>query len=567
MSPKKNNPVNLVLLWHMHQPQYQDIVQSRFFLPWTYLHAIKDYADMAYALEQNSAAKAVVNFTPVLLDQIEEYCEQLSRCLDNLEAGSSPELGDPLLQALIRESLEDEEEKRALLVQCTRANEKNIIDRFPEYKHLVSLSKSVINKPGVPLYLNEQFYFDLLVWYHLAWMGESVRLENRTVSVLMGKGHNYSHVDRIALLKVIRDEIREVIPRYKRLQDDGRVEISFTPDGHPILPLLFDFKSADQSNPGTVVPEGNYPGGEERAKRHIKTGLKKFETHFGHKPSGCWPAEGGVCTRTLKALEDEGIQWAASGGGVLRKSLSKSHLENVRIHHGFHVDRQDITCFFRDDNLSDMIGFTYYDWNEEDAVNNLIHHALNIGDACNHAKDTIIPIILDGENCWEHYRHNGYYFLQKLYKKIAEHPMINLTTFSDYLSKYHKPTKLKHLVPGSWVYADFGTWIGSTDKNRGWELLCQAKEIYDYTLTTGTLTPEEEQRAEQQLSICESSDWFWWFGDYNAAESVSDFDRLYRLHLKNLYRLIKQPIPSVLEETISVGHGNPENDGVMRRSE
>ena len=38
--------LDLVLLWHMHQPDYRDAVTGRFMLPWTYLHATKDYADM-----------------------------------------------------------------------------------------------------------------------------------------------------------------------------------------------------------------------------------------------------------------------------------------------------------------------------------------------------------------------------------------------------------------------------------------------------------------------------------------------------------------------------------------
>ena len=63
----------VVLLWHMHQPQYRDALSGEYVLPWTYLHAIKDYTDMAAHLEENPAARAVVNFTPVLLDQLDEY--------------------------------------------------------------------------------------------------------------------------------------------------------------------------------------------------------------------------------------------------------------------------------------------------------------------------------------------------------------------------------------------------------------------------------------------------------------------------------------------------------------
>ena len=40
--------VNLVVLWHMHQPQYRDPETGRYVLPWTRLHALKDYCCLLY---------------------------------------------------------------------------------------------------------------------------------------------------------------------------------------------------------------------------------------------------------------------------------------------------------------------------------------------------------------------------------------------------------------------------------------------------------------------------------------------------------------------------------------
>ena len=73
-----NARLKVVLLWHMHQPQYQDRVSGRYHLPWTYLHAIKDYTDMAAHLERHPKVHAVVNFVPVLLDQLEAYSNQFA---------------------------------------------------------------------------------------------------------------------------------------------------------------------------------------------------------------------------------------------------------------------------------------------------------------------------------------------------------------------------------------------------------------------------------------------------------------------------------------------------------
>jgi len=75
MSDKK---LKLVLCWHMHQPEYRDMQSGEFKLPWTYLHVIKDYVDMVAHLEAVPGAKAVVNFAPILLEQIEDYSNQVS---------------------------------------------------------------------------------------------------------------------------------------------------------------------------------------------------------------------------------------------------------------------------------------------------------------------------------------------------------------------------------------------------------------------------------------------------------------------------------------------------------
>jgi len=556
--------VNVVLCWHMHQPQYQNQFTRSFHLPWTYLHAIKDYADMAAVVEQVPQSRVVVNFTPVLLDQLDDYIQQFERYFHQGEP-----FNDRLLATLAAATIGPTDSLRLFIVkQCVRANEKRLIQRFAPFHDLVQLARQAIDKPAYLDYLDEQFFFDLLVWYHLVWMGETVRMENETIQRLIRKEKAYSRKDRRELLGVIDSLLRSVVPRYRHLAESGQMELSVTPDKHPILPLLLDFNSTHQAMPGAPLPHhSHYPGGKERAIEHLQKGLQIFEHHFGFKPVGCWPSEGALSEATLDLLAEVPFQWAATGGGVLGNSKHASKLQDLCIHHGFQVRKNAVTCFFRDDNLSDLIGFTYSGWNEVDAVNNLLHHIENIRSACNFQTDTIVPIILDGENCWEYYPDNGYPFLKQLYSKLVEHPDINLTTFRDYIKAHKERTTLPKLIAGSWVYGTFSTWIGDPAKNLAWDLLCQAKLDYDRVMASGKLAPEIAKRATEQLAICEGSDWFWWFGDYNPAESVSDFDQLYRTHLKNLYRFLDEPAPANLEHIISQGGGTAENDGVMRRGQ
>ena len=157
----------------------------------------------------------------------------------------------------------------------------------------------------------------------------------------------------------------------------------------------------------------------------------------------------------------------------------------------------------------------------------------------------IVSVILDGENAWESYPYNGYYFLKDLYDLLENHPFIQTTTYRDYIVNLidtQAETKiLPVLAAGSCVYGSFSTWIGDHDKNLAWDLLCTAKQSYDFVMKSGRLTDEEKLMVEQQLASCESSDWFWWFGDYNSAQAVASFDQLFRKNLANLYRLLKLP--------------------------
>jgi alpha-amylase/alpha-mannosidase (GH57 family) len=553
--------LNVVLYWHMHQPEYRDLRTGEYHLPWTYLHTIKDYVDMAAQLEANPSARAVVNFAPVLLEQIDDYASQLKGYLKRGQA-----IKDPLLSALAGPVIPKNSQKRISLVKdCLRANEARLVDRFPPFRMLVDMAKQALDQPTMMHYYDDQFIVDLLVWYHLAWIGETVRRKDARVKQLMNKARIFSMHDRRLLIELIGELVGSVIGRYRKLAEAGRVELSMTPYAHPIVPLLLDIESAREAMHDVHLPiVRQYPGGEERSRWHMKKGLQTFEHYFGFRPQGCWPSEGSVSDATVKLIADMGMRWVASGETVLRNSLLQSGMDAHHcIHTAYKFDGTEARCFFRDDGLSDLIGFKYSEWHADDAVANLIHHLENIASACDHQEDAIASIILDGENAWEYYPENGYYFLNALYEKLVEHEAINLTTYSEYLDRFDQPAELPNLVAGSWVYGTFSTWIGDRDKNRAWDMLADAKQVYDRVVASGHMSDKELQRAELQLAICEGSDWFWWFGDYNPADSVSSFDEQYRLHLGNLYTLLGEEPPEYLSHSFSQGSGSPAMGGVM----
>lgn len=515
-------------------------------------------------LEANPDARVVVNFSPILLEQIDDYVQQVQRYKSHKDA-----IHDPLLAALVEPVLPNDIDSRHTIIrQCLRANKQNVIDRFPAYQRLVEIAGWLEANPDELAYLNQQYVIDLLVWYHLAWFSETER-DNLIVKGLTLKASDFSLQDRANIFDVIDNLLRSVISRYQKLAKHGQIELSITPYTHPIMPLLLDLQTARQAIPDLTLPSDvNYADGEERVRWQLNKGIKVFEQHFGFRPQGCWPSEGAVCVDTLRLLQDTGFTWAASGANVLKNSLLRQESFSVDnktdyLYQPYTVSDQTIKCFFRDDDLSDLIGFTYSDWHSEDAVANLLSELEAIAEQVD-TDNAVVSIILDGENAWEYYPHNGAYFLSELYEKLASHSGVCMTTFTDAISQ--PSTQISELVAGSWVYGTLTTWIGDEQKNRAWQLLIDAKECFDIAITNNSLDEQTLEKCRIQLAICESSDWFWWFGDYNPAEAVSQFDLLYRMHLRHLYMLLDRPAPAYLLDSFGHGSGDPERGGAMRHA-
>ena len=235
------------------------------------------------------------------------------------------------------------------------------------------------------------------------------------------------------------------------------------------------------------------------------------------------------------------------------------------------IGRSRISCAFRDHVLSDLIGFTYAGWSAQGAADDFVDRVVEAGrrfSAVTGGAEATVFVILDGENCWEYYPYNGFYFLEALYTALEQHAYIRTTTFENVLNDAAQgPVPRDKLVAGSWVRADFTTWSGSPDKNDAWDLLVVAKQAFDLVCASGRLSAEEIAAAARQLASCESSDWFWWLGDYNPSHAVASFDDLYRADLARLYHLLQLPEPPALQHPLSAGgHGHPEAGGAMQRA-
>jgi alpha-amylase/alpha-mannosidase (GH57 family) len=569
--------LNVVLCWHMHQPYYREGLKGAYHLPWVYLHGIKDYSDMAAHLERHPRMHAVVNFAPVLLEQLDDYAQQLDALLKQGKPTQDHMLN---LLAGVERVPSDADSRLAIVRDCQRCHAPRMIHPHAAFNRLLRMVGAT-DDAGIGSqvlhwqlgYLSEQYFLDLLTWYHLAWLGHSLK-QLPLARRLLAQERHYSSADRHELLQLMQTCLAGLIPRYRALAERGQVELSMTPYGHPIVPLLNDFANMRDALPDAPAPAASgYPGGHERARWHLRHGMAVFERYFGRKPAGVWLSEGGVSADALALLDELGVQWTATGEGVWRNSCAKSGCPDAdtqtkrALFSPAQIDGVDTRVFFRDDGLSDLIGFKYSDWHADDAVGDFVQHLENIATFFGEEADRhVVSIILDGENAWEYYPDNGHFFLDGLYKALAANATLAVGTFAAAAAKL-PPRPLKQIAAGSWVYGSFSTWIGSEDKNRGWDLLVAAKRDFDAVVAAGRLDAAQLQQATQQLAVCEGSDWFWWFGDYNPAGSVSDFEQLYRTQLRELYRLIGVAPPVALDVPLSEGRGHAaENAGTMRRN-
>ncbi|MSQ60964.1 MAG: glycoside hydrolase, partial [Betaproteobacteria bacterium] len=512
---------------------------------------------------------AVVNLVPILLEQIEDYAQQFA----------SGQVRDPLLRLLVCERMDDiDAQNRArILDQCFLANHSKMLEPFAPYRRLREIYQYVLKQHGKDSlgYLSGQYFADLLTWYHLCWTGESVRRDEPLVVRLMTQGEGFTREDRRALFDLIGSLMSALITRYRRLQERGQIEISTTPYYHPIAPLLINLASAREAMPDATMPQATvYPGGRQRTAWHVKEAQRHHQEWFGTPPQGMWPAEGAVSWPFAEVVAEHGLGWIASGERVLRNTLAREGAGAADSAsyspYSLNTASGKVSIFFRDDRLSDLIGFEYKGWHGRDAASHFIAQVEEIRAKATANDTPVVSVILDGENAWEHYPYNGFYFFKDLYETLSAHESIRTTTFSSCIARRKqqgvKELTLGTLVTGSWVYGNLSTWIGSPDKNRAWDLLCTAKQSYDWVMGSGRLTEGETQVAALQLAACEGSDWYWWFGDYNPPHVVRTFDEIFRACLVELYRLLKLAPPAALAEPISRGGGEPESGGAMRRA-
>jgi alpha-amylase/alpha-mannosidase (GH57 family) len=547
--------LRVVVLWHQHQPFYKDLVTGQYRLPWTRLHALKDYYGMVKLLDEFPEVHQTFNLVPSLIRQIEDYV--------------SGEARDPFLQVASRPAKDlSLEERRFALTYLFQAHPVNVIGRYPRYRELFEKFRGAGGvAETAEKYFLPQDYTDLQVLSQIGWFDEFF-LEEKDIAELIRKGRDYSLEDQLFVLARERELLARVLPAHAEAARKGSIEISTSPFYHPILPLVCDTDQGAVSTPGLPLPRNRYRHPED-AREQLLRGLDLHEQVFKVRPQGAWPSEGSVSEEVLGIAQKLGVKWMATDEGVLGRSLGtlfsrdgNGFLNGDQAHRLYTIYRYEnagteMNMIFRDHSLSDLIGFVYSGTAPQDAANNLMHKIKESAQPIlSSGQDAMVSIILDGENAWEYYPRSGREFLRRFYDALQREAGVEAVTVTEAIARQKNKPQLRSLVPGSWINANFNVWIGAPEDNKAWDYLYEAREFY--AQNSAAASEAQRQLAWEEILIAEGSDWNWWYGPEHHSANDRDFDELYRKHLSNVYQALGGVPPDYLSQPITGVAARPE---------
>src|SRR4051794_4188825 len=522
--------IHLCFLWHMHQPFYKDLISGEYKLPWTRMHALKDYYGMVHLLQEFPQIRQTFNLVPSLMAQVAEY--------------ASGKAADPFYQMALKpaETLTDND-KEFLLRHSFYSDPQRMIYRYPRYGELFDAWRSQKHSGSRSLFSPQEFR-DLQMWSQLAWFDEEFQEHDPEVADWIARGRGFNIADQRRMGEKQREIVGKVLPEYQKLAASGQIEISTTPYYHPILPLLCDSNIASVSHPGVPLPPRfKYP---QDARRQLAMAREYTLQNFGVAPVGLWPSEGSVSDEAFTIAAELGFEWAATDNGVLNRTLGRGvGVDGLYRPYQWRQQGRALGLLFRDHFMSDLIGFVYSKMDAASAADDFLRR---IRENCAGItrRDALVPIILDGENAWEYYDRNGRPFLRELYRRISEDGGMRAVTVAEAF-RLQPAESLDRIFPGSWINANFDVWIGAEEDNKAWAQLLRARETYESA--TG-VSDEQRQLAMEELLIAEGSDWCWWYGPEHDSANRVEFDQLYRSHLANVYRFLGLSPPEELSRPI-----------------
>ncbi len=499
---------------------------------------------MATLVEEFPDLALTINLTPVLLDQLVELSDGTRDSY--WVAAETP----------VRELTD---EQRQFVVDRFFDVNSSIVDLFPRYVELRDQRDAGTD-------FGNQDLIDLRTLFHLAWLDPEVPERVDLLERVGGPegATDFDQEDTDALLAAHQRLVDEVISTHAELWASDQIEVITTPLAHPILPLIADTSLATVGDPSALLPAEPFREFLDAAE-HVERGLDTAEELLGRRPVGMWPGEGAVAQPIMRLFARNDVQWVATGEDVLARSLdiggfdrddNDTVVDAATLYRPYRVDTNEgpVHVFFRDNRISDLIGFEYSGMPADEAADDLIERLQNIRRQLAENRVTtdeapLVTIVLDGENAWEHYPNDGRDFLRAMYTALTTTDGITTTTPSRYLvdqpdiASGTAGAELAEVFPAAWFSPDFGTWIGEPEEQRAWELLRLTRLELRKAEQGGELSSDALERATVTMLQAEGSDWFWWYGADQDSGDDRYFDDAYRELLGQVYDAIGEERP------------------------
>jgi starch synthase len=530
-------PLHLAFVWHLHQPYYKDDLTDTYLLPWVRLRSTKDYHKMAALLDSYPRVRQTFNLVPSLLAQIDDYGRP-----------GEPDRDHDLFLRLSRTPAgELTAEERAFVLRWMRESPRFLrVQASPRYRELASRSET-------DAFTTEEVR-DLQVWYNLAWCDPAWVDRDPRLSRLKAQDRNFTEADKEALFAAQLEMMRRIIPDYARLAERGQAELTFSPYYHPILPLLYDLESAREALPDIRLPTRRFAHPED-ALQQVRAGMDEFQRLTGVRPRGMWPSELAVGESVAGLAIQTGVDWFLSDDAILGRSIDvylgrdadgRLHQPEL-LYQPWRLEREGgaVTVVFRDSLLSNLLGFDYHRMPAGEAVGDFMGRLRRIREQQGDGRDFLVVVALDGENAWDFYSREGHDFLNGLYEELDRAEDVVCTTVADFLDRHEYRHHLNRLHAGSWIGASLDTWVGDPEHTVAWDLLAEARDwLEDYA----SYHPDEPgvEAAWREIRIVEGSDWFWWFSRKHDSGMDTIWDNQFRLHLRNVYKLLGAKAPTTL---------------------
>lgn len=533
---------HLAFLWHFHQPLYREPLTGRSAMPWVRLHATKGYTDLVALLADYPHMRMSINVVPSLLDQLETYAHG-SVTDPALNAVRAP--ADGLTEAQARALLNFGFQVHWPTQVVPHARYGELLERRGQENNGAVLDADVLTK------FSAQDYRDVQVFSTLAWMGFTLRRTEPAVVEAFAKGGNFTEDEKEAVLDVQARAVAEVIPRMKAAQDRDQLELTASPHYHPILPLLIDTDFARRAIAGATVAHPPFQAPQD-ARAQLRMAAASHARRFGRAPRGCWPSEGSVCPELIPLLADAGFAWCATDEGILANSTVPGHPGyDVTRPYRVRCEGAEVGMVFRHRELSDRIGFTYQGVPGPEAANEFLSMVQAVA-ANDRTGPAMVPVILDGENPWEHYPDSGEGFLRAVCEGVAGAQDITASTMSAAIDATGPGPLIEHLHSGSWIHHNLAIWGYGRDESAAWSALRHTREfLLAYERVHPEVDREAHRDAWRNIYAAEGSDWFWWYGTDFSSENDAEFDRLFRLHLQAVYVAMGADVPDVLDRPVT----------------